>query len=67
MPSVDCVLMLCVSKRLLFDMQAQGLRPHPDLISETSAMASVPLPKLPYKMVLPQHVILSTLPHSTVA
>jgi hypothetical protein len=36
----------------------QGLRPHPDKIAETNSLSSVPLPKLPYKMSLPGHVLL---------
>ena len=41
--------------------RGQGLRPHPDKIAETNSLSSVPLPKLPYKMSLPGHVLLGAL------
>ena len=44
----------------------QGLKPHPDKIAETSSLSSVPLPKLPYKMSLPGHVLLGALPSAYV-
>ena len=44
------------------DWAWQGLRPHPDKIAETNSLSSVPLPKLPYKMSLPGHVLLGMLP-----
>ena len=40
----------------------QGLTPHPDKIAETNSLSSVAPPKLPYKMSLPGHVMLSALP-----
>ncbi len=39
----------------------QGLKPHPDKIAETNSLSSVAPPKLPYKMSLPGHVMLSAL------
>lgn len=39
------------------ELEAAGLRPHPDRISETSALASVCVPRVDYRMSLPLKVL----------
>ncbi len=41
------------------ELEAAGLRPHPDRISETSALASVGMPRVDYRMSLPVKVLQS--------
>ncbi len=41
------------------ELEAAGLRPHPDRISETSALASVGMPHVDYRMSLPVKVLQS--------
>ncbi|KAG2496337.1 hypothetical protein HYH03_005567 [Edaphochlamys debaryana] len=49
----------CFSAFATDDLEAAGLRPHPDKIAETTALASVKLPSVNYKMSLPMSVLSS--------
>lgn len=47
----------CFSNFATDELEAAGLRPHPDKIAETTALASVPVPPVSYKMSLPVPVL----------
>jgi hypothetical protein len=51
----------CFANFATDDLEAAGLLPHPDKIAETTALASVSVPTVSYKMSLPSGILTSEL------
>ncbi|GFR44081.1 hypothetical protein Agub_g5241, partial [Astrephomene gubernaculifera] len=47
----------CFANFATDELEAAGLRPHPDKIAETSALASVPVPPVSYKTSFPAEIV----------